>query len=136
MSSRKKSRKKRKAFNHRRSVEKHKKQDAMDDTSRLTPGKFKPKSSDFADEVNRLISKNKIKAAVSRAKFHHKNLGTKESEKVLVDAYVARIREMMANGYTVEAKKLLALVRGRYNCPDHRLPMLDHLILDCFDIVQ
>ena len=40
---------------------------------------------------------------------------------VLVDAYVARIREMMAKGFTVEAKTLLELVRGRYNCPDHRL---------------
>ena len=94
MSSRSKRRKKRKAFNHRQTVEKHKKKGAMDDTSRLTPDKFQSRSSGFADEINRLISKYKIKAAVSRAKFHHKRLGTAESEMVLVDAYVARIREM------------------------------------------
>ena len=128
MSSRKKSRKKRKAFNHRLSTEKHKKEGAIDDSSRLTPGKIQSPSSEFADEVNRLISKNKIKAAVSRAKFHHKRLGTTESEMVLVDAYVARIREMMAKGFTLEAKTLLKLVRGRHNCPDHRLTELNAVI--------
>ena len=121
MSSKKNSRKKRKALNRRPPAEKHKKKGAIDDTSRLTPGKFQSKSSGFADEVNRLILKNKIKSAVSRAKFHHKNLGTAESEMVLVDAYFARIREMMAKNFTVEAKTLLELIRGRYNCPDHRL---------------
>ena len=121
MSSRKKSRKKGKTSNHRASAVKHGKKGAMDDNSRLTPDKIQSRSSDFADEVNRLISKNKIKAALSRAKFHHKNLGTAESEMVLVDAYVARIHEMMAKGFTVEAKTLLELVLGRYNCPDHRL---------------
>jgi hypothetical protein len=128
MSSRKKSRKKGKTSNHRASAVKHGKKGAMDDSSRLTPDKIQSRSSDFADEVNRLISKNKIKAALSRAKFHHKNLGTAESEMVLVDAYVARIHEMMAKGFTVEAKTLLELVRGRYNCPDHRLTELNAVI--------
>jgi len=128
MSSKKNSRKKRKALNRRLPAEKHKKKDAIDDTSRLTPGKFQSRSSGFADEVNRLISKNKIKAAVGRAKLHHKRLGTAESELVLVDAYVARIREMMAKGFTVEAKTLLNLVRGRYNCPDHLIAELNGVI--------
>src|SRR5210317_1516087 len=128
MSSRKKSRKKRKSFNDRVSAVKHGKKDAMDDSSRLTPGKIQSRSSDFADEVNRLISKNKTKAALSRAKFHHKRLATAESEMVLVDAYVARICEMMAKGFTVEAKTLLEMVRGRYDCPDHRLTELNAAI--------
>ena len=90
MSSKKKSRKKRKVFNDRLSAEKHKKKGAVNDTNRLTPGKFQSRSSGFADEVNRLILKDKIKSAVSRAKYHHKNLGTAESEMVLVNAYVAQ----------------------------------------------
>ena len=128
MSSRKKSRKKRKTFNHRVSAVKHGKKDVMDDSSRLTPGNSQSTPSGFADEINRLISKGKIKAALSRAKLFHKSLGTAESEMVLVDAYVARIREMMAKGFTVEAKTLLELVRGRYNCPDLRLTELNAVI--------
>ncbi len=128
MASRKKSRKKRKTSNQRVSTEKHLAKDVMDDSGRRTPGKFQSTSSGFADEVNRLISKDKIKAALSRAKFHHRRLGTAESEMVLVDAYVARIREMMAKGFTVEAKTLLKLVRGRHNCPDHRLTELNAVI--------
>ncbi len=128
MSSRKKSRKKRKKVNHRLSTEKQKKKSTIDATSRLTPGKLKSKALGFADEVNRLISKGKVKAVLSRAKSHHKSLGTAESEMVLVDAYVARIREMTTKGYIVEAKTLLKLVRGRYNCPDHRLTELNAVI--------
>ena len=67
---------------------------------------FQSPSTGLADEVNRLISKDKIKAALSRAKFHHKRLGTAESEMVLVDAYVARIREMMIKGFTVECQNI------------------------------
>jgi hypothetical protein len=128
MSSRKKSRKKRKTVNHRVSAGTHQRNGAIDDTGCLTPGKFQSTASGFADEINRLISKDKIKAAVSRAKIHHKRLATAESEMVLVDAYVARIREMMDRGFTVEAKTLLKLVRGRYNCPDHRLTELNAVI--------
>jgi hypothetical protein len=81
MSSKKKSRKKRKVFNDRLSAEKHKKKGAIDDTSRLIPGKFQSKSSGFEDEVNRLILKNKIKSAVSRAKFR----GTRECSRCGAD---------------------------------------------------
>ena len=128
MSSRKKSRKKPKTFNHRVFGLKNEQNGAIDDTGRLTPGKIQSISSGFADEVNRLISRGKIKTALSRAKSHHKRLGTAESEMVLVDAYIARIREMIAKGLTVEAKTLLEVVRGRYNCPDHRLTELNAVI--------
>jgi hypothetical protein len=128
MSSRKKSRKKRKTFNHRLSTVKQKEKNAMDDTRRLSPAKSQPISSSSADEINRLISKGKIKAALSRAKSHHKSLGTPESEKILVNAYAARIREMTAKGYIVEAKTLLNLIRGRYNCPDYCLTELSGVI--------
>ncbi len=125
MSSKKKSRKKPKTVNQRVSAGTYQRNGAMDDASRLTPGKFQSTSSGFADEVDRLISRGKIKTALSRAKSHHKRLSTAESEMVLVDAYIARIREMIAKGFTVEAKTLLKLVRGRHNCPDHRLTELD-----------
>ena len=100
----------------------------MDNTSRLSPAKSQPISSGSADEIDRLISKGKIKAALSRAKSHHKSLGTPESEKILVNAYAARIREMTANSYIVEAKTLLNLVRGRFNCPDYCLTELSGVI--------
>jgi hypothetical protein len=67
-------------------LKKHKRNGAMGDTGGLTPGKSQSISSGFADEVNRLISRDKIKAALSRAKVHHKHLATVESKMVLVDA--------------------------------------------------
>jgi hypothetical protein len=35
---------------------------------------------------------------------------------------------MMDRGLTAEAKTLLQMVRGRYNCPDHRLTELNTVI--------
>ncbi len=76
---------------------------------------------DHAKEIRRLISGGKIKSAVNRAKQVHKNLGTKESEAILVEAYIARILEMIENGLTVEAEVLLDMVRKRHSLPDRRL---------------
>jgi hypothetical protein len=128
MSSRKKRRKKRISLHHGVSARQPVRKGVRNDTSRLTPGKSQTAPSDAADEIKQLISKGKSKAAVRKAKLYHKNLATHDSEMILVDAYVARIREMIAKGYIVEAKTLLELVGGRYNCPDHRIIELNAVI--------
>jgi len=124
MPSRKKQRKKRKSPGSKVSAVK---------SSRKDPGHYSPRPAagkqrgiaGFAAEISRLIVKGKNKAAVSKAKQYHKSTHTKESEKILVDAYIGRIREMALNGYIVEGKALLELVRNRYNCSDHRLTELN-----------
>jgi hypothetical protein len=128
MSSRKRRRKKRKSPGQGVSIVQPIRKGGKMDSNRLTPAKDQTAPSVSADEINRLISKGKSKAAVSKAKLHHKSLGTPESEMILVDAYVARIREMIAKGYIVEAKTLLELVRGRYSCPDHHVFELNALV--------
>ena len=128
MSSRKKGRKKRKSSHHGVSALQPMRKGVRNDTNRLTPGKSQATPSDSADEIKRLISKGKSKAAVSKAKLYHKSIGTDKSEIILVDAYAARIREMIAKGYMVEAKTLLELVRGRYDCQDHLLAELNGVI--------
>jgi hypothetical protein len=128
MASRKKRRKKRKSPDHGAPAVQSLKKGVKNDTNRLTKGKSQTAHVDAADEINRLISKGKCKAAVSRAKQYHKSLGTDKSERILVDAYVARIREMIVKGYMVEAKTLLDLIRGRYNCPDHLIAELNGVI--------
>ncbi len=128
MSSRKKRRKKRKSLSQGVSAVQPMRKGVRNDTNRPTSGKLQPAVSASVNEIKRLISKGKNKAAVSKAKLYHKSFGTQESEMILVDAYVARIREMIAKGYNVEAKTLLELVRGRYNCPDHRIIELNAVI--------
>jgi hypothetical protein len=128
MSSKKKRRKKRKSRNPGVSTGQPRKMGAKSHANRQTPGTFQAVPSDSAGEINRLISKGKAKAAVSKAKLYHKSHGTDKSEMILVDAYTARIREMIAKGYNVEAKTLLELIRERYNCPDRLLAELNGLI--------
>ncbi len=128
MASRKKRRKKRKSLNHGVSAVQPMRKGVKNDTNRQTPGKSQTAPSDSADEIKRLIAKGKSKAAVSKAKLYHKSLGTDKSEMILVDAYAARIRELIAKGYIVEAKTLLEMVRGRYNCPDHLLAEINGVI--------
>ncbi|MBT8367140.1 MAG: hypothetical protein KJP23_20805 [Deltaproteobacteria bacterium] len=128
MSSRKKRRKKRKSLNRGVSAVQPTLKAVRNDTNRLSPAKSPAAPAKSADEIKRLISKGKSKAAVSKAKLYHKSLGTVKSEMILVDAYVARIREMIAKGYIVEAKTLLELVEKRYNCPDNLLAELNGMI--------
>lgn len=73
----------------------------------------------YAREIRMLVSKGEFKTAINLAKQYHKNLATEESEAVLVEAYVARILEMMGRGLVVEAGALLDLVTERYGLPDH-----------------
>ena len=128
MSSRKKRRKKRKSSGPGASAMQPPRKGSGNAASRLFPAKNQKVPANFADEIKRLISKGKNKAAVSKAKKYHKSLGTNKSEMILVDAYVARIREMIAKGYIVEGKTLLERVRSRYQCPEHRIVELKGLI--------
>ena len=128
MSSKKKRRKKRKSRTRGVSGIESKQKGTANHANRPTAGTGQTSPSDWADEINRLISKGKAKAAVSKAKLYHKHHGTDKSETLLVDAYAARIREMLSKRYHVEAKTLLELIRERYNCPDRLLTELDGLI--------
>ena len=128
MSSKKKRPKKRKSRNRGVSTVQPMQNGAGNHAKRPTPGTSQAAPFDSADEINRLISKGKAKAAVSKAKRYHKSHGTEKSEMLLVDAYAARIREMIAKGYNLEAKTLMELIRKRYNCPDCLLAELKGII--------
>jgi hypothetical protein len=128
MSSKKKRRKKRKSRNQGATAAQPKRHDAGRHTSRPAPETSQAAISNLPEEINRLISKGKAKAAVGKAKLYHKSLGTDESEMILVDAYAARIRELIAKGYFVEAKTLLELIRERHHCPDRLLVELNGVI--------
>ena len=92
-----------------------------DPAERPAPKETQSTKLDHAKEIRRLISGGKIKSAMNRAKQIHKNLRTKESEEILVEAYIARILEMTEKGLTVEAEVLLNMVRKRHYLPDQRL---------------
>jgi hypothetical protein len=124
----KKTRKKRKSRKRRVSTAKFHNKNVNYDTNSLIPAKSQSASSGDAGEIKRLISKGKYKAAVSRAKQYHKSLGTQESEMILVDAYIARIHDMIAKGYTVDAQTMLDIVRKRYHFPDHLIPEIHAVI--------
>ena len=69
-------------------------------------------------EVERLIAAGKGKQAVELAKTEHKRLNTAASERLLVDAYLARIEQFQNKGATQDAQTLLNLVRQRF--PGHQ----------------
>lgn len=117
MSAKKNRRKNRKARHRSVSTERS----AGNGASRQYPVKLQTEPAGSADEIERMISKGKSKAALSKAKLYHKAQGTAKSEKILVDAYVARIREMIVKGLHMEAKTLLDLVTGRFDCGNHVL---------------
>jgi len=128
MSSKKKRRKKRKSNRQVASTVQPKLKGTGNHAGQPTPEMGQITPSDSADDINRLISKGKAKAAVSKAKLYHKRHGTDKSEMILVDAYAARIREMIDKGYSVEAKTLLELVRERFKCSDLLLSELNGVI--------
>ena len=117
----KKRRKKRKSREAKRSGATFQKREVSAPVECLTSKDSQSVKSGHAKEISKLISKGKVKNAVNMAKQYHKNLGTEESEAILVEAYVARILEMTEKGLTVEADTLLDLVRKRYHLPDQRL---------------
>ncbi len=91
-------------------------------------GLSQPSPVDEAADIRRLISEGKSKGALNKAKYYHKCLGTVESEAMLVDAYVARIGEMIDKGHTVEARALIGLVRKGYASASQRLVEMNAVI--------
>ncbi|HEV2325270.1 MAG TPA: hypothetical protein VGS10_15060 [Terracidiphilus sp.] len=67
-----------------------------------------------AERVRELIAGRHSKAALQVAKDLHKREATAESETLLVDAYRARIEDLIALRMTVEAKALFEIVRQRF----------------------
>jgi len=67
-----------------------------------------------AAEVRDLIAHGKSKLAVERAKEIHKLRGDTISEELLVEAYRARIGDLLDHDMSVEARALTDLVRHRY----------------------
>lgn len=64
--------------------------------------------------VEDLLARGKVRDAVDAAKQLHKEARSVETEALLVGAYAARIRALIATGMSREARELAALVVDRY----------------------
>ncbi|HEV2134624.1 MAG TPA: hypothetical protein VGR47_10175 [Terracidiphilus sp.] len=71
-------------------------------------------SPESAERVRELIAGRHSKAALQVAKDLHKREATAESETLLVNAYRARIEDLIRLRMTVEAKALFEIVRQRF----------------------
>jgi hypothetical protein len=78
-----------------------------------------------ADRVRELIRGRHSKAALQLAKDLHKRETTAESETLLVDAYRARIEDLVNLRMAVEAKALIAIVRERFPAAVSRLAAIE-----------
>ena len=74
--------------------------------------------------MRELIAGKHSKTALQLAKDLHKRCVAVESEILLVEAYTARIDDLLKLGMTVEAKSLLAIVRERFPAALPRLAEL------------
>jgi hypothetical protein len=77
-----------------------------------------------AARVRELIAGQHSKAALQLAKDLYKRWAAAESETLLVEAYTARIDDLLKLGMMVEAKALLAMVRERFPASLPRLAEL------------
>ena len=84
-----------------------------------------PERSGIATNIRQLIVDGKSKTALDNAKEFHKERGSAESEILLIDAYLARIRALFDQNLVVEAKSLIALVRERFPSAKERLDNLN-----------
>jgi uncharacterized protein len=84
-----------------------------------------PERSGIATNIRQLIVDGKSKTALDNAKEFHKEQGSAESEILLIDAYLARIRALSDQNLVVEAKSLIALVRERFPSAKERLDNLN-----------
>jgi hypothetical protein len=84
-----------------------------------------PEERSREQELGRLLSAGKFKQAVELAKERHKQLNTAESQRLLVRAYVDRIREFQKKGMSQEAQTLLTLVQQRFPSERHQLAALE-----------
>ena len=76
------------------------------------------------ERVQELIADRHSKSALQLAKDLYKHCSTAESEALLIDAYKARIDDLLRLGMTVEAKTLLGIVRERFPSTLSRLTEL------------
>jgi hypothetical protein len=83
-----------------------------------------PQRSGMEASIRQLIANGKSKAALDSAKEFHKKCRTADSEILLVDAYLARIRALSDQNLALEAKSLSALVRERFPAAKQRLDAL------------
>lgn len=79
------------------------------------PAKQRPA---WAQGVYDQLERGKAKQAVESAKTLHKEHANTDSERVLVDAYLGRIRQLQEKGAGDDARTLLQLVHDRF--PAHR----------------
>jgi hypothetical protein len=66
------------------------------------------------ERIREQIAEMHSKSALQLAKDLYKRCSTAESEALLIDAYQARIDDLLRLGMTVEAKTLLGIVRDRF----------------------
>ena len=81
------------------------------------PSADAPEGSGFAAQrahVEDLLARGKARDAVEAAKQLYKQTRGVETEALLVDAYAARIRALIATGMSREARELASLVVDRY----------------------
>jgi hypothetical protein len=74
-----------------------------------------------AGQVREQIAGRHSKAALQMAKDLHKRYGSAESEALLVEAYQARIDDLLKLGMNVEAKALMEIVKERFPAAAKRL---------------
>ncbi len=82
-------------------------------------------AADSISSVRGLIEAGKSKMALDRAKDVHKQLGTPESEALLIDAYAARVAALVDTRMLVEARSLAELVRQKFPGSAHRLEIVE-----------
>lgn len=76
-------------------------------------------------EVRRLLALDKCKQAVELAKDHHKRVNTADSQRLLVQAYLARIVQFQNKHMDQEAQTLLTLVKERFPAEREQLRMME-----------
>ncbi|HEY1895042.1 MAG TPA: hypothetical protein VGG62_02170 [Terracidiphilus sp.] len=82
-------------------------------------------SPEVVERLRELIAGRHSKAALQLAKDLHKREATAESETLLVDAYRARIEDLVKLRMAVEAKALIAIVRERFPAAVSRLAAIE-----------
>ncbi|MGC8549486.1 MAG: hypothetical protein ACP5M4_07280 [Acidobacteriaceae bacterium] len=105
-------------------AQKHKQRSAKSPVASTDAG-LERLSSEAAERVREMIAGRHSKAALQLAKELHKREATIESENLLVEAYCARIEDLLNLAMTVEARTLIAIVRERFPAAAPRLAYLD-----------
>ena len=83
-----------------------------------------PQRNGIEASIRQLIANGKSKTALDSAKEFHKQHSNADSEILLIDAYLARIRALSDQNLAPEAKSLSALVRERFPSAKEQLDAL------------